>query len=477
MFTINKNNYSEETFAKELEQSLEDKSKIRKALAKEDFKDFLIKLGMNQDWITSAATMQIIKKRFAKLLLDSYKIKFLPGEVVFDEGKTFGIKTKSDKRFFLGSENEYLYDATKADDELVDGNGFIKYEHKRTNKNHHERLISPSGVVVHQVSRYGISGEGPKDQDWIQRIELTRIPDRQCILRRECSKIPNGTNQDVTIEEYDYAYPASLDKNGTSHKKTPSYFFEHYPSYKKWFLARYSDKDMYIEKTSDMQDQMLLSSFEQQLQNLSYSAEQVISCRKNLNFACSSIINGFNQPFGGPIYKHFFMASLDKVLHEDKPYSFYTDKEKKDLRDAISSRLSAKPIGEKELSARIKNDLQIFKNSLKNNKSIALIKSTFNEGKRPINNPSITDALNAIQSRSSIIQSFSEFVESPFSIEKQRLDNQLRRYETQLNLLRAANWGVPDLIRKMGNVEFGEEDFTFPSSKPSGTSLDVHDFI
>ena len=234
MFTINNNN-NEDSFTLELEQSLGNKSKIRKALSKEDFKNFLIGLGMNKEWLNSAATMQIIKKRFAKLLLESYKIKILPGEVLFDEGKSFGVTTKSDKIFFLGSENEYLYDATEADDKIVDGNGFIKYEYKKTNKNHHERLISPSGIVVHQVSRYGISGEGPKDQDWIQIIELRRIPDKQCILRQERSKISNGTAQDITIEEYDYAYPASLDKNGTTHKKTPSYFFKHYPNYKNGF--------------------------------------------------------------------------------------------------------------------------------------------------------------------------------------------------------------------------------------------------
>ena len=218
-----------------------------------------------------------------------------------------------------------------------------------------------------------------------------------------------------------------------------------------------------------MQDQMLLSTFEQHLQKLSYSAEQVISCRKKLNFACSSIINGFNQPLGGPIYKSFFMSSLNKVLSEEK--------EQEALRTTLLSRLSAKPIGEKELSKKIKNDLEKLKKAINSSEYIKLIQSTFNEEKRPINNPSITAALNAIQSRSNIIQSFSEFVESPFSIEKQRLDNQLRRYETQLNLLRAANRGVPDLIRKMGNVEFREDDFAFPSLKSSGTSFDVHDFI
>ena len=171
------------------------------------------------------------------------------------------------------------------------------------------------------------------------------------------------------------------------------------------------------------------------------------------------------------------MSSLNKVLHKDKPYSFYTDKKKKDLRDAISSRLSAKPIGENELSEKIKNDLEKLKKAINSSEYIKLIQSTFNKEKRPINNPDITAALNAIQSRSNIIQSFSESVDSPFSIEKQRLDDQLRTYKTQLNLLRAVNRGVPDLIRKMGNCEFGEDDFAFPPSKPSGTSFDVHDFI
>ena len=436
----------------ELDKAIRKKSRIKKAFEKDaEFEKYMIALGMNPEWVHNAAVMGIIRNRLYKILKEGSGVRIRKSELFYNKGDNhFGKVDREGRRFLLGESGEYLTDIEPGEDELATGEGFIKYVYKKTNTNYQERLISPDGVVIHQFQRFGGAGREENEDDWVQLIELTRVPDGPYINRHEVFRPAMSEPQVRDVKEYDYAYPITLDKNGTVHKKTPEFFSNRYPRYEAWFLERYRNREKFINKVFDMQDASLMYVLDKHLQYLAQSMEAAIEAREKLNFAYTEIIKAFNQSRGGAIYRGLFMMSLNSFFDEDPLNLFYDREERDAIREAMLERLANEPVDEEELSERIAKDKKAIVSKVRSSEHVQDITSVFSERKSIEDEDySFEEALKDVQERSVMIESFDKSDENPFASECERLKEKLRIYSAQQKALIAANRSVPFVGKKI----------------------------
>ena len=438
----------------ELDKAVRKKSKIKRALEKDaEFEKYMIALGMNPEWVHNAAAMGIIRNRFSRILKEGAGIRIRKTEFFYNKGDNhFGKLDRDGRRFLLGETGEYLTDIEPGEDDLATGKGFIKYVYRKSNTNYQERLISPDGVVIHQFQRFGGSGKVPNDEDWIQLIELTRDPNGPYINRHEVFRPAMSEPQVRDVKEYDYAYPITIEKNGTVHKKTPDFFSSRYPRYESWFMERYRNRERFINKVFDMQDASLMHVFDKHLQTLAQTMEATIDARERLNFAYTEIIKAFNQSRGGAIYRGLFMMSLNSFFEEDPLHLFYDGEEKDAIREAMLERLANEPVDEEELAERIAKDKKAIVSKVRTSEHVQDITSVFGERKSIEDDDySFEEALKDVQERSTMIEAFDKSDENPFAQEHERLKEKLRIYGAQQKALVAANRSVPFVGKKIKN--------------------------
>ena len=373
---------SRNPYLDELDKAIRRKARIKKALEKDDeFESYMIALGMDPEWTKNAATMGIIRNRFARILKEEGGIRIRKNEFFYEKDHHFGKVDREGREFLLGEKGEYIFDLKPGEHPLAKGEGYKKYVFKKSNTNYQERIISPRGVVIYQVQRFGGDGRHENTDDWVQLIEFTRDEESPYIIRREVYRPRLSDPQERVVKEYDYAYPITLEKNGTVHKKTPEFFSQRYPRYEEWFLERYRNKEKFINKAFDMQDNALMYVFDKHIQTLAQTMEAVIEAREKLNFAYTEIIKAFNESKGGAIYRGLFMMSLNSIFEDDSLGLFYEREEKEAIREAMLERLSNEPVDEEVLAERIAKDKKAIAKKVRTSDPIQDITSVLKDRK------------------------------------------------------------------------------------------------
>ena len=441
-----------EEFIETLDKYTGKKEKINLILKNDKYlKEYLISLGMPEDWINRMAIYELIKSRLSRILVKETPVRIREDEFVFGKDRRVAISDDG-KRFYLGNDS-YIQESKKYE-------GHVEYSYIRGAQSLEKRIVNQYGVVDRQVHRYGGKALDEDSDEIFQLVEWVRMPNATQIMYHAVYQNPfsedHGYRSSRSLE-YDYGYPLSLDKNGRTHTKTPIYFINKYPKFKEWFEKRYKDKEsVYVEKVFDMQEQNMDSMIEDHRTILQSRLEGYAESRETLTNIYNGLLEIFADSRLGPVARVFVRHRVRALLEEDPYYSGLrmTKEDREYVYERIMTKLdkdakTTKPLTDthikgvkKEITSRVRADeeYQELRETVADRKSL------------DDDDYEIEDALADIKARSQAIEGFTDG-SNAFLDEIDQLEEKRRMVDLQIKILKMACRGVPVVGKKVKQEE------------------------
>ena len=410
------------------------------------FKKYLISLGMNPEWTELAAIMEVIRNKFTKALRDGPKhFRIREKEIVLGKADKGSEITPNIIRpnFFELSDDEIIRVSQKT--------GMIEYLKSSGKTNLEKREIDPkTGIVMRHIKRFGGNARDEEDDDCYSLVEYKRNPDEPTIQFRSVYKNVALKTKDAEIQEsvsteYDYAYPTEIEKNGTTHRKTPIYFMKRYPRYAEWFNRRFKSRDEYIQNVFAMQKDTIRRIVREQRKSLEARVITYAKSKDKLDAYYSGLQEIFSTNIIGHVYKLFITGKIESIIVNDEFGVFYETGSGEQMLEDIMKRLEQE-INPKTIEEIVKREGAIVAARIGLNEDYQVAKETFadNGEVKSVEDEdySIEGALVEINDKSNIVEDFNT-PNNPFAKEIDVLDQKIAYNELQMKILKTAYKAFP----------------------------------
>ena len=438
-------------YIRQMEKSMGRKDKIKEVLDNEvAFKKYLVSLGMNPEWTELAAVMEIIKNRFSKNLKDR------PRNFRIRESKLFMGKTELAKTG-LTHNNINLNEFELGDGEVLRYSpytGTIDYIKTKSKSNLEKREIDPkTGVVMRHLKRFGGNASNELDDDYYSAVEYVRDPNEPKVTYITSYKNANRKGEEVSRNEtveYDFGYPIELEKNGTTHRKTPIYFIKRYPRYEAWFNSRFRSQDEYVKNVFAMQKDVMRELWRTERQMLQSIVIRYAKTRDELDVYYKGLQEIFKTSIIGPVYKAFILSQIELIIDNDELHMFYEDGAKEEMKARILARLEEE-VEPKPLQEMVQETGEKVVDRITSNPDFQTAKETFTGEVKSVEDDdySIEEALSDIHDQSNMVVEFKQ-ESNPFSVDKEGLDEKIKEMERQMKILKTAYRAFP---RRKKNIK------------------------
>lgn len=428
------------------------KEKINLILKNDEYlKEYLLSIGMPEEWLNRMAIFEIVKSKLSKILVKERPIRVREDGITFGKDMRVGI-SDDETKFFLGN-SAYVQESSKY-------KGYVEYVYIRGFQSLEKRIVNEYGVVDRQVHRYGGKALDEDSDEIFQLVEWIRMPTATQIMYHAVYQNPysekNGYRSSRSIE-YDYGYPLSLDQNGRTHTKTPIYFMNKYPKFKEWFEKRYKDKEStYVEKVFDMQEKNMDTIINDHRQILQARLESFAESRETLTNIYNGLLEIFSDSRLGPVARAYVRHRVRSLL-EDDPY--YTGlKISKDDRKLVLEKImqkldkdarTIKPLDDSHIKGTKKRIIL----RVRADEEYTELRETVGDRKSLEDDDyEIEDALADIKARSQVIEGFTDGT-NVFLDEIETLEEKRRIIDLQIKILKMACRGVPVIGKRVKEEE------------------------
>lgn len=410
---------------------------------------------MNPEWAEIPAVMEIVKNRLSKALrLRQKNLKIRQSKIVLgkedeERGEILPNKINLDE-FELGDEERFVYSAET---------GTINYIRIKGKSSFEKREIDvKSGVVIRHLKKFGGNITDDKDENYYSLIEYTRDPKEPKVYCKIVNNNGiNGERTENTISEYDYGYPDELEKNGTTHKKTPIYFIKRYPKYEQWFNQRFKSKEEYVKKVFEMQKKTMSSLVKDQRKCLETTIISFAKTKDKLDVYYKGLQEIFQTNVIGPVFKLFITGKIESIINNDELHMFYEMGSQEEMLDRIKSKLESE-INSKPFEEIVKQAGAGVVTRIGENPDYQVAKQTFTgKAKTPKNDGEFEVALADIHQQSNLVTEFKND-DNPFQLERMRLEEKIANMKREIRILQAAYRAFPNkkkniqsMIKKIEN--------------------------